>query len=119
MTDMLRFSNTIVSIEAAVVVLVFAFYTGALGPLLYVNDEGFLTDEARESLRALTLPIYAITILMLVSRMPSASRVLAGVKANWHLAALIFGALLSVLWSIAPDVTLRRDIALGLTTLFA
>jgi O-antigen ligase len=76
-----------------------------------------LSEAAKESARILNLPFYAITILLLLPRIRG-SRILAGITANWHLAALLFLTWLSIAWSSAPDVSLRRCIALVFTMLF-
>jgi exopolysaccharide production protein ExoQ len=113
----LRFAKTLAWFEAAFTIVTLELFMGALTPIFFQGGEEVLTEEAKESVRKLTLPFYAITLLLLLSRMRE-SRVLPGIKANWHLVALLFLTWLSIAWSIDPEVSLRRCTALLFMMLF-
>lgn len=97
------------------VVLVLLLSTGALLPLL--GQESETTSPAQRNLvtQAIWFGIYGITFLLIVARWKQFVRVAMRDK---FLLLLIGIALLSVLWSAAPEVTVRRSIALLGTTLF-
>lgn len=113
-----RFRN-VTTAAFAVFVLWFAA-TGALVPLLR-RGEGAPAAQSGASVAGdfVTLPmwigVYALTLLLIIPRW----RQFASVAARNKLLLLLVGlALFSVLWSTAPEVTLRRGVALVGTTLF-
>lgn len=63
---------------------------------------------------ALFAPAYAVTLYMVASRWRRAIRSVLASPLAWALMALV-GA--SILWSINPDVTMRRWVAVSFTTL--
>ena len=94
---------------AVVVVLVFS--QGWVAPLL-----GTGTPDAATSalIRNLFFPAYAAALALMAMRLPG---VLQAVLRSPLLVLLIGCAALSFTWSVAPDQTLRRVVALGFTTL--
>jgi len=65
-------------------------------------------------LQLMWLPIYAVITGFLVLRAPRLGRVWVGGLATLALVAFAF---MSVSWSVAPDITLRRSVALLFTSL--
>ena len=102
-------------LEQGAVWLVLAMQSGALLPLMAATD-GELTEGARGLLRLSVLPIYAIT-LILAARY--ARPMLIAARRSLPLVALVALTLMSVLWSIAPALSLRRAIALILTLMLS
>ncbi|MBL4617904.1 MAG: O-antigen ligase family protein [Robiginitomaculum sp.] len=90
----------------------FLFSGGLLGPLL--TDE--YATEGPPLLRALFYPVYLLAIVLLILRPWSSGNALAR---SFLLLLPVIIALISVNWSIEPSFTLRRSIALLMTTLFA
>jgi O-antigen ligase len=108
-----RFARTRDRAEKAFVVLAFCLFFGAATSLVVGEEQ--LTADGREILRLLFLPIYAVTVLLLL---PRARSVIEAVSENWPLALPCLAAGASILWSIAPDITARRCIGLLFTSLF-
>lgn len=82
-----------------------------IGPL-FAPDQ---TKEGPEWLRLIWLPVYGGLAFMAVLRAPRLGRVWLGAGFTLALVGLAF---LSQRWSIAPDVTGRRSIALLFTSVF-
>ncbi len=93
-------------------VAMFLFSGGLLSQLL--GDEA--SAQGSPFLRALFYPVYLITLLLLVLRPWSTVH---GIARSFLLLIPVGLALVSVSWSIDPDPTFRRAIALLMTTLFA
>ena len=100
------------------VTLVLFLSTGALIPLLLLQDG----EEAVDMLvkgdpvsQVMWLSVYAFTLILIITRW---KRFVYVATRDKLLLMLIAVALISVLWSSAPEVTLRRDVALIGTTLF-
>jgi|SRR5215211_1682273 len=104
----------------AVFVLWFAS-TGALVPLLRGAQEVTVATQTDTALEAdpVTLPmwigVYALTLLLIIPRWKQFALV---ATRNKLLLLLVGLALVSMLWSVAPEVTFRRGVALVGTTLF-
>jgi len=99
-------------LEAGTAVILLLLYSqGLIGPLF--ADES--NPEGSAILRLIWLPVYAITLILMLARPGQTLRVLG---ANAGVGLLIGWALVSVVWSLAPDVTLRRGFALAMTTAF-
>lgn len=99
-------------IEGGIAVLLLLLFSQALlGPLF--ADEA--DPEASAVLRLIWPPVYAATLVLMVSRPGAALRHLA---AAWPFLALCVLALTSMAWSVDPAVTVRRGIAIFATTLF-
>ena len=99
-------------IEASLTVLVVALMSSALiGPLFDPLQTG--GDEV-PILRVMWLPVYALIAALAAFRLPELFKFWGPTLA---FLALVGWAGASVLWSIEPDVTLRRAIALAATTL--
>ena len=99
-------------LEGALTVLcLFLFSQGLIGPL-FADPEN---PESSVVLRLIWLPVYGVTLALILARPGS---FLAAMGRN-KLILLVTGmTMLSVLWSIAPDTTMRRSFALIMTTLF-
>ncbi len=93
-------------------IAMFLFSGGLLGPLL--SEEA--SAEGSPLLRTLFYPVYLLTMFLILLRPWSFAHALAR---NWLLLIPLGLALASVGWSIDPDPTFRRAIALIMTTLFA
>ena len=99
-------------LEAALAVIAILLFSQALlGPLL-VDP---LKPDAAEALRLVWLPVYGVTLLLVAMR-PLA--LLETAMRGWPLVLLALLAALSTFWSINPDITSRRALALAMTTLF-
>ncbi|WP_300545193.1 O-antigen ligase family protein [Maricaulis sp.] len=99
-------------IEGGLTVLcLFLFSQGLIGPLFADPAD----PESSAVLRLIWLPVYAITLGLAAVR-PGA--ILRTLVSNGLLLAVVGLALVSVMWSIDPDTTLRRAFALIMTTLF-
>ena len=91
-------------------------FSGALIPLLL--EQGGATNNLREGnlvLRGIFAVIQGISLLLLLRQGRIGVRT---VLAHWPTMVLVTVALLSVIWSDAPDITLRRGLALFGTTAF-
>ena len=97
-------------LERAFVLVSLVLYSG--GFLRFLSDED---DTDTPELRFLWLPLYLLTIAFAASHYRQVRQVAA---ANWPLLLLVGLCCLSALWSVEPDVSLRRGIAVGVTTLF-
>lgn len=93
------------------VVALLLFSQALLGPLL-VDP---LRPDGAEALRLVWLPVYGMTLLLVAVR-PLA--VLDVIMRAWPLVALALLAAASTFWSLDPDITSRRALALAFTTLF-
>jgi len=102
--------------EKAFVVVALLLFTGAFLALLGAGDEA-ASDAGDGNLLAQAgyMSIYGITFLLVVVRFRRFVRVATREPLLVLLVAL---AALSVLWSVAPEITFRRSIALMGTTLF-
>lgn len=97
--------------EQSIVVVIIVLLTGALvGPILAP------TQEETPVLRLMWLPVYAATLGLLLYR---ADRMWAVWPAFLLVALMVCHAFASRYWSIDPDVTTRRTIALAMSSLFA
>lgn len=93
------------------IICLFLFSQGLVGPLFADSAN----PESSIVLRLIWLPVYAITGILLIAR-PGATLVTLG--RNRLILALVTLTLVSVIWSVSPDTTLRRSFALIMTTLF-
>ncbi|MFT4089409.1 MAG: O-antigen ligase [Asticcacaulis sp.] len=99
--------------EAALTCFCIFMFTNALwAPLFAPNSAG---SEESAWLRLLWLPVYGLTALLVLIRLPMFMRALPAVFISGLLIGLCYA---SLFWSIAPDVTSRRSLALAFTTLF-
>ncbi|MEM9965788.1 MAG: O-antigen ligase family protein, partial [Asticcacaulis sp.] len=88
-------------------------FTNALWAPLFAPDSAGSEESAW--LRLLWLPVYGLTLLLVLLRLPMFMRALPAVFISGILIGLCYA---SLFWSIAPDVTSRRSLALAFTTLF-
>jgi exopolysaccharide production protein ExoQ len=111
------------AIECGFVVLALLLFSGALIPLLIQGSSEASVDANQggsASIQAVWLVTYGTAFLFAVLRW-NRFRWQRGIylaTKDKLLLALVGLALISVLWSAVPEVTLRRGIALLLTTLF-
>ena len=97
--------------RAGAFIALFLFSQGLVGPLFADPAD----PESSVVLRLIWLPVYAITLVFMALHPGRTVGALLRSPAILALAAL---TLLSVMWSVAPDVSLRRGFALFMTTLF-
>lgn len=95
-------------------VLVLLLSTGALLPLLGQESESTNPAQGDALTQATWFGVYGITSLLIITRWKQFARVAMRDK---FLLCLVGIALLSVVWSAAPEVTVRRSAALLGTTL--
>ena len=107
--------------EKGFTVLALFLFTGALVPLLRVPSGAFMGGTSADIVQqdpvilTMWLGLYGITSLLILARW----RRFVHVATRDKLLLLLVGiAMLSVLWSFAPQITLRREVALVGTTLF-
>lgn len=105
----LKSAGMLEAIAAGLMLLLYS--QGLIGPLFADPAD----PESSAILRLIWLPVYALTLVLLLLR-PGATLVM--LSRNLLLMALIVLALVSTLWSVAPDDTLRRAFALAMTTAF-
>ncbi|WP_309645466.1 O-antigen ligase [Phenylobacterium sp.] len=99
-------------IEAALTVLVVALMSSALiGPMFDPLQTG---GEEVPILRLMWLPVYGLIAALAAFRLPQLFKFWGPTLA---FGLLVAWAAASVLWSIEPDTTLRRAVALAATTL--
>ena len=104
--------NIPVIAETALIVFLLILYTNALlGPLLTDPTD----PEGPVILRLMWLPIYAVTLIFAAWRLQD---VVAIVWRMPFIVMLMVLIALSVFWSIDTGLTMRRTIAIGMTTLF-
>lgn len=109
-----RYSETLAK-GFTVFVLLFSS-TGLLIPLVYQGSSTEVDINQGDALtQLLWLGVYGVVSLLLLLRW---RMFLFAVTRNKLIVVLVGLALVSVLWSVAPDVTLRRSIALAGTTIF-
>lgn len=99
--------------EAALTCLCIFMFSNALWAPLFAPDSA--GSEESSWLRLIWLPVYGLSALLVLLRLPMFMRVLPAVFMSGLLIGLCYA---SLLWSIAPDVTSRRALALAFTTLF-
>ena len=103
-------------LERAFAVVVLFLATGGLLPLLRLENGIDLDDLEGDPVMQITWgAVYAITLVLLSTRGREIFRLLS--RERW-LVLLCGLAAVSVMWSVAPDVTFRRTVALFGTTAF-
>ena len=102
--------------EVAFCVVAVLLLSGAFLPLYVLESGGSVASvESVPLLRNMAIAVYAVTVpLVLVRR----HEVAATVRRHLPTIALVGLVLLSVLWSADPETTIRRSVALVLTSLF-
>ncbi|ACM04025.1 O-antigen ligase family protein [Cereibacter sphaeroides] len=96
------------TLEIVAVLLALMIQTGAVSVLLLESDGG-LGSGPRMILRAMALPGYAVTLVILARYYVP---FLALLRQNLPMALFLVLPFLSAFWSIGPSVTLRRAIAI-------
>jgi exopolysaccharide production protein ExoQ len=113
-TGIAKLSDTLTKVF---VVLVLLLLTEGLYPVLLYPPEGEVDPvEGDPVMQVVWLGIYGVTLLLILPRWKQFLHVAAGDKL---LLLLVFIAVVSILWSAAPEVTLRRLVSLMGGTLFA
>ncbi|EPX85734.1 O-antigen polymerase [Salipiger mucosus DSM 16094] len=84
-------------------------FSGALFPLLVEGSDGILDAAERSKLRLVNLPVYALTLGLLVRRPVLLASAL---WRNLPMLALMLLPMASLLWTVSQSVTMRRAIAL-------
>jgi O-antigen ligase len=100
-------------LESAVWVLVILFFSGAIIGLTFASAEALDAGDSPFA-RMLWYPIYAIVAGFMVLQLPGTLRL---VSRNPLIIICVLWLGLTFFWSIDPGVTLRRAIALMMTTL--
>ena len=109
-------ASTLRAAEALFAALGLFLFSGALVPLLLAESGVSLSpDEGNVVLRSIYTSIYAGSIFLVLARWRATLLVAARSIPTMALVGL---AILSVAWSAAPDLTLRRSFALLGTTAF-
>jgi len=109
---LLRQSGFLGIVERALIVLLLLMFSeGLLAQLLSSEAE----PDGSPLMRMLWLPVYAITLCLCAVKIVPILRIAAR---SPMLVALTLLAAASFFWSIDPDLSLRRGIAIGCTTLF-
>jgi len=103
--------------EVALTVFCLLMFSSALiGPLFAPQTLDVAAAESDSAiLRLMWLPVYAITLLLIGLRVTHLMRILPALFMTGLLVGLCFA---SSYWSIAPDITTRRTIAVAVTSLF-
>lgn len=104
-------------IDASLAFLGFVFLIGALNALLTTFDStvGGSDSGGNMNIQLLSMAIYGPTVFLIVHRLEKFLHLLS---MNVILLLFLILPILSVTWSLAPDVTARRVIAFAGTTLF-
>ena len=90
--------------------------TGAVSVLAFTDEGGNLTAQGTRILQAMSLPVYAVTLLLLARHRLLLAK---AIRRNLPMAALLALPFLSILWSINVTVTMRRAVGLLLSVLLA
>lgn len=93
------------------VIGLFLFSQALIGPLFAPSGSA----ETSVILRLMWLPVYGLTVLLMLARPGAILRTLSN---NLLLVGLIALMAISVMWSVAPDVTIRRTFALAMSAFF-
>lgn len=109
--------KTILYAEVALTVFCLLMFSNALiGPLFAPQTLDAAAAESDSAiLRVMWLPVYAVTLLLIGFRVTRLMRILPALFMTGLLVGLCFA---SSYWSIAPDITTRRTIAVAVTSLF-
>ena len=107
-------------VEQIIITLVLFWYSDAMTiPVLYFTGSGLDTDFSSNQVypaRRLVLAIMYFFILVLA--IPYRKRIIAAWLSNPILLLFVCWAFLSVLWSVAPEVSLRRSVGILVATTF-
>lgn len=102
-------------LESAVWILIILFFSGAIIGLTFASAEALDKGDSPFA-RMLWYPIYAVVAGFMVLRLPGVLRL---VSRNPLIILCVLWMGLTFFWSIDPGVSLRRAIALTMTTLAA
>ncbi len=110
-------AKAILYAEVALTIFCLLMFSNALiGPLFAPQTLDAAAAESDSAiLRVMWLPVYAVTLLLIGFRVTRLMRILPALFMTGLLVGLCFA---SSYWSIAPDITTRRTIAVAVTSLF-
>jgi len=110
-------ARRVFSVEVALTLFCLLLFSNALiGPLFAPQTtDASLAESDSAVLRVMWLPVYAVTVLLIGFRITRLMRILPALFMTGLLVGLCFA---SSYWSIAPDITTRRTIAVAITSLF-
>jgi len=110
-------AKAIIYAEVALTIFCLLMFSNALiGPLFAPQTLDAAAAESDSAiLRVMWLPVYAVTLLLIGFRVTRLMRILPALFMTGLLVGLCFA---SSYWSIAPDITTRRTIAVAVTSLF-
>jgi hypothetical protein len=92
------------------------FSNALIGPVFAPQTSDASVAESDSAiLRLMWPPVYAVTLLLVGTRVTRLMRILPALFMVGILVGLCFA---STYWSIAPDITSRRAIAVAMTSLF-
>ncbi|TMV86808.1 O-antigen ligase family protein [Thioclava sp. BHET1] len=100
-------------IEWIAVSIALFLQSGAIFPLLVTGAENDMVAADRAILRLVALPVFFITFGLLLRHH---KLIVPALLRNWPVVLLLALAFISLGWSIAPGLTLRRAFALSATT---
>jgi exopolysaccharide production protein ExoQ len=100
--------------EEALVLVVFFCFATQMFPSLFL-DTGGPVQDIKENLRYAWIPSYLAILALVLPRLPL---VLAGAQRAPIVVFLNLLCICSVVWSVAPEDTARRSVALLLSTIF-
>lgn len=102
------------SAENIIIVFILFYFAGALSSLLFVDfsNLGFESAAARN----MWFPIYIIILAVSLRILPQMIRIAAF---NPLILMCVAWCVISAIWSIDPSISLRRSVALLMTTIFA
>jgi exopolysaccharide production protein ExoQ len=100
--------------EEILVLVVFCCFATQMFPVLFLDDGG-PTQDIKESLRYAWIPAYLAILALVLPRLPL---LLAGARRAPLIVLLNLFCISSALWSVAPQDTARRSVALLLSTIF-
>ncbi len=96
-------------------ILVLALATGAFQSLVLETPTTQTVNEGNSLLQIIWALVYLVVLIRAIQNF---GPIVAAVRTNKFLVALVLLAVVSVFWSEEPGLTLRRDVALLGTTLF-
>jgi len=110
-------AKAILYAEVALTIFCLLMFSNALiGPLFAPQTLDAAAAESDSAiLRVMWLPVYAVTLLLIGFRVTRLLRILPALFMTGLLVGLCFA---SSYWSIAADITIRRTIAVAVTSLF-
>ncbi|MFT4076275.1 MAG: O-antigen ligase family protein [Asticcacaulis sp.] len=111
-----RLARAILYVEIGLTLFCLLLFSNALvGPLFAPQTADGVAESESAILRLIWPPVYAVVLLLIGVRVTRLMRILPALFMIGLLVGLCFA---STYWSIAPDITSRRTLAVGMTSLF-